>query len=249
MSKQAPETSREELEKRRSKTSQRHRTPLRNFYYFVGLGLLKFFVRLLWWSYRLETVIGEELVHEVRYSKTPYAPCLWHGQLVLGTWLAYQWVHNGGYKACFVVSPSVDGDVPSKLGEDFGAKVIRGSSNSSGARVLRDMKRMFREGYSVITAADGPTGPNRHFKEGVALMAKVLDVPMVPIAFAADRAWYLRRWDSFMIPKPFAKIVVSFGEPIRIPKETSVRELEPWREKMESAVNALEEQSKQRFGN
>ena len=152
------------------------------------------------------------------------------------------------YKPVLAVIEEISA-VPSKLGEDLGARVIRGSSNSSGAKVLRDMKRSHNEGYSIFTAADGPTGPNRHFKEGVPLMARVLNVPMVPLAFAADRAWHLRRWDNFMIPKPFAKIVIAFGEPVIIPRGTPVRDLEPWRVKMENAVNSLTERSNLVFAN
>ena len=238
-----------ELEARASSTSSRRRTPLRRLYYALGLGMVKFVVRLLWATYRTKEIIGADIADRVRHGDTQFAPCLWHGQLILCTRLARDWVKNSGYKACFVVSPSVDGDVPSKLGEDLGARVIRGSSNSSGAKVLRDMKRSHNEGYSIFTAADGPTGPNKHFKEGVPLMARVLNVPMVPLAFAADRAWHLRRWDNFMIPKPFAKIVIAFGEPVIIPRGTPVRDLEPWRVKMENAVNSLTERSNLVFAN
>ena len=243
MSSTDTELSRAELEARKNKRSKRKRTPLRRFGYVLGLAILKLAVRFLWWSYRVEKVIGQDFADEVRHSETPYAPCLWHGQLVLGGRLIHRWVHNGGYKACFVVSASVDGDVPSKLANDWGARVIRGSSNNAGAHVLRDMKRKFREGYSIVTAADGPNGPNQVFKEGVALMARVANVPMVPMAFAADRQWNLRRWDNFMIPKPFARIVIAFGEPVIIPKTAKVRELEPWRIEMENAVNSLTERS------
>jgi lysophospholipid acyltransferase (LPLAT)-like uncharacterized protein len=232
-----------ELDSRASATSGRRRTPLRRLYYALGLMLLRTVVRLIWASYRIEKIIGEDISEKVRTSETPYSICVWHGQLVLCTWLSDKWVRRNDFKVCYVVSPSVDGDVPSALGEGWGARVIRGSANASGAKVLRDMKRAHRDGYSIITAADGPTGPNVHFKQGVPLSAKVLNVPMVPLAFAANRAWRLRRWDNFLIPKPFARIVIAFGEPVSIPKGTAARELEPWRLEMENAVNSLTEQS------
>ncbi len=225
----------------------RQRTAARRLYHFLGLALLKFCIRVLWRTYRVEKIIGANIARRIQYSETPYAPCLWHQHLILGAMLIYRWNRESGYKPCFVISASVDGDVPSKLAEDLGGRVIRGSSNHGGAKVLRDMKRMFRDGYSIFTTADGPSGPNRIFKEGVPLMSRVTNVPMVPIAFAVDRAWYLNRWDSFMIPKPFARVVMAFGEPVSIPKGTPVRELEPWRIKMENAINELSELSKQVF--
>ena len=234
-----------DLESRGRANSGRQRTPVRRLYFFVGLALMKLGMRALWKTYRIEKIIGSDIADRVQHSETPYAPCFWHQHLIIAGKLVYDWRRQSNYRPCFVVSASVDGDVPSKFAEDLGAKIIRGSSNHGGAKVLRDMTRMFREGYSIFTTADGPTGPNRTFKEGVVLMSRVANVPMVPFAFAVNRAWYLKRWDSFMIPKPFARVVIAFGEPVSIPKGTPVRELEPWRLEMENAVNDLVERSNQ----
>jgi hypothetical protein len=236
-----------DLESRGRANSSRKRTRGRRIYFSIGLTLLKFFIRILWRTYRVEKIIGADIADRIRHSDTPYAPCFWHQNLVLAGMMIYDWRHNGGYKPCLVISASVDGDVPSRFVEDLGGRVIRGSSNHGGAKVLRDMTRVFREGYSVFTTADGPTGPNRTFKEGVVLMSRVANVPMAPIAFAVDRAWYLKRWDSFMIPKPFARVVMAFGEPVSVPKGTPVRELERWRLEMENAVNDLVERSNRVF--
>jgi len=234
---------RPDLDRLKTSATTRRRTPMRRFANVLGLALLRLVVRLLWWSYRVEHVIGRENAMALRDSGKPYAPCLWHGQLVLCAMVARRWAARHNYVPWFVISASVDGDVPTALTEGLGGRVIRGSANSTGAYVLRDMRRVFREGYSLFTAADGPTGPNRVFKDGVAMMARVANVPMMPLGFAADRAWHLRRWDNFMIPKPFARVVLAFGDPITIPKDANLRELEPWRLQMENAVNSLTDQS------
>ena len=64
------------------------------------------------------------------------------------------------------------------------------------------------------------------------------------MACAADRAWYLDRWDDFMIPKPFARIVLAVGEPIEIPPGAPLSELEPIRKQMEYATKMLMAESK-----
>lgn len=245
--KQDAKAKKADLESRGRANSSRKRTRTRRLYFFVGLTLLKVVMKVLWKTYRVQKVIGSDIANRIQYSDTPYAPCFWHQHLILAGKMIYDWRRQSGYRPCLVVSASVDGDVPSKFCEDLGAKVIRGSSNRGGAKVLRDTTRIFREGYSVFTTADGPTGPNKRFKEGVVLVSRVANVPMVPFAFAVDRAWYLKRWDSFMIPKPFARVVMAFGEPVSIPKGTPVRELEPWRLEMENAVNGLVERSNQVF--
>ena len=106
-----------------------------------------------------------------------------------------------------------------------------------------------RKGYSIVSTPDGPQGPQYELKTGVMLMARVGKVPIVPVSCAADRAWYLNRWDRFMIPKPFAKIVLAVGEPIHVPKDAAMDKLEEFRREMQYATNALQEESKLALGN
>ena len=40
------------------------------------------------------------------------------------------------------------------------------------------------------------------------LLAQMSGRPILPMAYAASRAW-LVKWDKFVIPKPFARIVVA----------------------------------------
>ena len=127
----------------------------------------------------------------------------------------------------------------SKIAEKWGAKVIRGSANQSGTLALRDMQDMMKKGYSIVTTADGPRGPQHEFKLGAILMARVSGVPIIPIGCAADRAWYLNRWDNFMIPKPFSRIVFAIGEPYLIPTDTALDQLEFHRLKVQKIVMSL----------
>ena len=153
--------------------------------------------------------------------------------------------YRRGFPACFLISASVDGEVPERIAKSWGAETIRGSANRTGALVLRDMHQMMKRGVSIVTTADGPDGPNHEFKIGAVLMARIGGVPLVPIACAADRAWYLNRWDNFMIPKPFARVVYAIGAPIIVPPDTPVDALEAFRRRMEDATNSLIKQSKE----
>jgi lysophospholipid acyltransferase (LPLAT)-like uncharacterized protein len=155
-----------------------------------------------------------------------------------------QWIRRG-FRACFLVSASVDGEVPTRIARSWGAEVIRGSANQTGALVLRDMQQMMKRGFSIVTTADGPNGPKCEFKPGAVLMARIGGAPMVPLACAADRAWYLDRWDHFMVPKPFARVVYAIGEPLRVPPGTPVNAIEEYRQRMQDATNSLVLESKQ----
>jgi hypothetical protein len=213
-------------------------------YYFLGLPLLRGLIRLLTATYRVEKVIGATNIDPFIDDDRVCAPAYWHQHHVIGSTLVRTWIRRG-FKACFLVSGSVDGDVPARIARAWGAEVIRGSANQSGALALRDQQRMMKIGYSIVTTADGPRGPKYEFKSGTVLMARIAGIPILPVGCAADRAWYLNRWDDFMVPKPFARIVIAVGVPIPVPREIPLDGLEPVRANVQAAVMSLMEESEQ----
>ena len=226
------------VESRRSTSSRRRMGTARRLYYFLGLPLLRGLIRLLTSTYRVEKVIGAEHIDPFIESGQICAPSYWHQHHVVGSTLIRSWIRRG-FKACFLVSGSVDGEVPERIARAWGAEVIRGSANQSGALALRDQQQMMKNGYSIVTTADGPRGPQHEFKLGTVLMARIAGVPIIPIGCAADRAWYLNRWDRFMIPKPFARIVLAVGKPYPIPRDAALDALEPHRVNVQAAVMSL----------
>ena len=213
-------------------------TRLRRFYYFVGTPLLRALIRLLDWSYRYEPALGADNIDAFTEGAAVCAPAYWHQHHVLCSSEVRRWIARG-FKACFLISGSVDGEVPERIARAWGAQVIRGSANESGALALRDQHAMMKSGYSIVTTPDGPQGPQHELKTGVMLMARIGGVPIIPVACAAEHAWFLDRWDSFMIPKPFTPVVVGIGRPYEIPPGTPVNELEPHRLNVQRAVMSL----------
>lgn len=210
----------------------------RRLYYFLGLPVLRGCLRLLCWTYRVEKVIGADVAERIVTGGGTYAPCYWHQQHILCTSMIRGWIRRG-FRASFLISASVDGDVPARIARAWGAEVIRGSANQTGALVLRDMHETLRRGVSVVTTADGPVGPQYEFKPGAVLIARIAGVPLVPLACAADRAWHLRRWDRFMIPKPFARVALAVGEPVAVPSDAPLDRIEAYRARMQQALMAL----------
>ena len=233
-----------DVEARRSSRSRRQMGIGRRLYYFFGLPLLRAVFALLSSTYRVQKVIGQETAETILAdTKSVFAPCYWHQHHILCSGIMRSWIRRG-FKACFLVSASVDGEVPARIAKGWGAQVIRGSANQTGALALRDMQQMMKQGISIVTTADGPNGPKYEFKPGAVLMARIGGAALVPLACAADRAWYLDRWDDFMIPKPFARVVLAVGEPVEVPRTAAVNDLESYRLRMEQATMALMEQSK-----
>ena len=232
------------IESRRSAASLRRMTIGRRLYYFLGTPLLRFLLWLLNSSYRFQPMIGGNVMERIISDHTVCVLSYWHQHhVVCSTYMLG--LGRRGFNTCFLISGSVDGEVPERIARSMGAEVIRGSANQSGALALRDQQKMMKAGYSIVTTADGPRGPKYEFKAGTVLMARIAGVPMIPIGCAADRAWYLNRWDDFMIPKPFARVAIAIGEPIPVPRNIALDDLEPVRANVQAAVMSLMKDSEQ----
>ena len=226
------------IDSRRNPRSDRRMSPMRRFYYFLGMPVLRAITRLITMTYRLQVIIGEENITPYLDGKAVCAPAYWHQHHVLCSGLVRDWIKRG-FKACFLISGSVDGEVPERIARAYGAEVIRGSANQSGALALRDQHGMMKKGYSIVTTPDGPQGPSYEIKTGVMVMARVGGVPILPVSCAADRAWYLDRWDRFMIPKPFSRVVLAIGEPYTIPRDSRLDDIEQHRLNVQQRVMSL----------
>ncbi len=125
------------------------------------------------------------------------------------------------HQGCHVlVSASGDGDISEKLLEANGYSVIRGSSSRGGARALRQMLGVLDKGAVLFITPDGPRGPMHTMNPGLAFMAKATGRKVVPLGFAADRAWHANSWDHFTIPKAFARVCVVYGEPVYVSRDS-----------------------------
>ena len=144
-----------------------------------------------------------------------------------------------GLRLGVLVSPSVDGEVPAAIARWLGAAVIRGSSTRTGARALRDYYELLvKQDVSPIITPDGPTGPRQHFKPGALMLAQLSGRPLLPMAFAASRAWRFG-WDRFVLPWPGARIAIAIGAPVYVDPDLTLAEvgaLEELRVRMEQEL-------------
>ena len=151
----------------------------------------------------------------LRHEGQPVALLLWHGQLLpLMYVVRYQSV-------AALVSTHKDGELIAQTCARFGCKLVRGSSSRGGDRALLGLVRTLREGFTIAVTPDGPRGPARTFAPGALVAAHRANAPVVAFCVHASRAWHLKSWDRFMIPKPFARLTVVFDDPQVVPGETS----------------------------
>ncbi|HEX7024773.1 MAG TPA: lysophospholipid acyltransferase family protein [Gemmatimonadales bacterium] len=166
-------------------------------------------VALLARSWRFETR-GEERWRALADAGRPHVFLLWHDAL-----LPLIWKHRNR-QVTIVVSEARDGQYLTEFARRIGYRAARGSSTRGGVRALVGAVKALREGGTVAFTPDGPRGPRRVFKGGVLLAAQRGGVPVVPLHAAADRAWRLRSWDRFLVPRPGARVRVAYGVPFMV---------------------------------
>ena len=146
-----------------------------------------------------------EGLHAARANDKRVIFALWHGEL-----LPLLWQHRGENVA-IVISEHRDGEIVARIAESLGYATVRGSSSKGGSRALIGLMREIDAGRDGAITPDGPRGPARVFAPGAAVASQRTGAYIVPIRAAASRAWRLKSWDRFLIPKPFARVDVSYG--------------------------------------
>ena len=187
----------------------------------AGPALGAIAVRMLAGTLRVKT--EEATVAPLWAARVPVIYATWHGRLLLLPWL-YGW--RGAHA---LTSRSRDGEIVSRWIRRFGLVPVRGSSSRGGTDALRELTRAVRAGREVVVVPDGPRGP-REVLSGA---------PIVPMAVGASREWRLRPRDEYRIPRPFARCVVRFGEPIRVSRTADRAAEEAARKEVEAALRGL----------
>jgi lysophospholipid acyltransferase (LPLAT)-like uncharacterized protein len=161
-----------------------------------------------------------ERVHFDRYlglkaRGVPILFALWHGRMFLSI-QAHR--HEG---VVTMASRSKDGEIIAGWLERNGYAVVRGSSTRGGSEALREMVRRIRAGANAALTVDGPTGPPRQVQPGIVQLVRLTGGWILPISSSSARPHFLRSWDRYLLPMPFSRNVVVYGEPFPIGEEES----------------------------
>lgn len=143
----------------------------------------------------------------------PYVYTLWHGRMVLCI-LAH--LHE---QIVTMASRSKDGEVIARWLVRNGYIPVRGSTRKGGREALGEMIELVRAGHRAALTVDGPKGPPRKTQAGVLKLARETGAWILPFTGASSRPWFLKSWDRYLVPKPFSRCVVGYGEPFPIPPE------------------------------
>ena len=189
-------------------------------------------IRLLAWTWRYR-VRDDDDVRRLRAAKRPIIFALWHGQMLP---LLY-WHRDEG--VAVLISEHGDGEIIARIARHFGFRTIRGSTSRGAARALLELVREVQNGSELAITPDGPRGPAKTFAPGTVIVAQRSGAPIVPAVAHVPFAWRLGSWDRFVVPKPFARITVAYGDAIEI-DSVSAREAAGNAERVRDAMLAAE---------
>jgi lysophospholipid acyltransferase (LPLAT)-like uncharacterized protein len=226
--------------------SGRSMTPARRLLYRVAAPLGIGIIRAWWLTCRVVAVRGAEHLEDALAKAPSLIPCFWHQhQLYCAKYLLEQ---RSRLKVGWLISPSVDGELGAMMVRRVGGQVIRGSSSHTGARALRDYyQALVKEGVSPVITPDGPRGPRFKFKPGAILLAQMSGRPILPMAYAASRAWRIK-WDRFVIPVPLSRIAIAIGPPRYVPRTLDAAALEKLQGEMEQELRRTYELARAALG-
>lgn len=189
--------------------------------------LLWYVIKALVFTYRIE-IRGQEHTEKAK-SLNPngsFVFAVWHEQVV-SVLSGHAWTEP----YLTLTSRSKDGDYAAFVAKKMGFVSVRGSSkkrnkDKGGKEAIQEYVTKLNQGISGGITVDGPKGPRQKCKVGAAIIAQQTGAPILPVVGIANRYWEFNSWDKFKIPKPFAKIVMQYGEPIQVEADATPERIE-----------------------
>ena len=165
-----------------------------------------------------KTFINKDNFDKLILENKSFIYALWHDQLLLSP---FTWQTRN--RIDILISKHKDGDIIADLIKYHGFNSIRGSTNNPSKEKekntissIRKIIKTLKANVSIGITPDGPRGPRHKVSEGTINIARISNKKILPMALAYKEQWVLNTWDKFIIPKPFNKICIVWGDPIDI---------------------------------
>lgn len=190
---------------------------------------------------RWQTVNGEAAASA--WAGQPTIIAFWHNRLALmpACWRSPAPFH-------MLISSHPDGQLVARTIAHFGFGSVAGSSRRGGGEALRGLARQLKSGGSVGLTPDGPRGPRMSVGEGVLVLARLTGAPILPVAVAVSRRIVLNTWDQLIVPLPFGKGAMIWGNPIAVPRDADDALLAGLRGQLEQELTRVSAEADTRVG-
>jgi lysophospholipid acyltransferase (LPLAT)-like uncharacterized protein len=135
-----------------------------------------------------------------------------------------------------IISQSRDGDLIAQIVSRLNFHPIRGSSSKGGKEALDALVAYLTDHQAAVHAVDGPQGPKGVVKTGIIRIAQRTGAVIYPVYISASKAWILKSWDHFLIPKPFSRVLIRWGKPFLSPEHLNEMEFDSLRREIEAQI-------------
>lgn len=169
----------------------------------LRVGLNSILITCKWEAYNTEIFLGAQK------KSLPVFLCCWHSRFIL----IASYFKKIKLPIWSVSSTHKDSEMMAGVLEDWGLRLVRGSSTRGWNHVLKQLIKLFKKDSSIIAITnDGPKGPPMVAKKGSIMLALKNKVQIIAVSGEASRYWKLPSWDGTIIPKPFSIIYIQFAE-------------------------------------
>ncbi|HJN04438.1 MAG TPA: lysophospholipid acyltransferase family protein [Alphaproteobacteria bacterium] len=195
--------------------------------------LAALYIRLVHWTGRWQ-FIDQDAAMQTLADNSPAIMAFWHGRILM---MAAIWPKR--YPLNMLISQHRDGELIARTIGYFGFEAVRGSTTKAGVQALRTLVRGLGQGVYAGVTPDGPHGPRMRASDGVIAVARLSGAAVVPISYSASWRIVLSSWDRFIVPLPFTRGVVVYGEPVRVARNADEDAREAARRTLEDRLNAI----------
>ncbi|KPA12248.1 hypothetical protein MHK_007546 [Candidatus Magnetomorum sp. HK-1] len=201
----------------------------------------KYFLDALMSTTQISFHAREQVEPLIKSQRVIYA--FWHSRII-----PVSYTHQK-YNAAIMVSQSKDGEIIAQVIYRQGQEPIRGSTTRGGREALHDIANTLisdiRPGAII---PDGPVGPRCKVKPGIIKLAQMTGHHIIPLTGSTSHMAILNSWDKFVVPRPFSRCLILYGNPIHVPADASKEQLESHRYQLEHELNRITNRVDNYFG-
>ncbi len=159
-------------------------------------------------------------IRKKTHRPVPAAPqilAFWHQDIFIAIGFIAHYYRSRNIVA--LVSASRDGDYLARILKSMGIASIRGSSTTGSVEAYWKCLRALNENNILLIAPDGPKGPAKKIKPGMAELSRHSTKPVHLLRFDYSLCRRLNSWDCFIIPLPFSSVHITVSDPIVFTRE------------------------------
>jgi len=189
-------------------------------------------IRLMYATIRWECIMPDGVSLD---GQNIYA--FWHGRMLM----LPRWYSSREKRPLYMlISQHGDGRLIAWAIKLLGIQSVAGSSTRRGVAATLELMRRLEEGASIGITPDGPKGPRHVCKKGVVTLAQQAGITVQPVSYSVEERWVIPSWDRMIVPRPFSRGVVVFGEPLRVGADEDRNEA---RVRVQESLNRITEEA------